>query len=163
MGSQWRQHTSLALRDCRCAPCRGEWISYLRPLLLRPQWAPEPNRLRGFDRNPLVRPIRRNLLLEPSCKPDAPANRLIIDSRLLAAPSPWVPAIQRRSVQRRMMNLAPLTRAQQAALLDAEGKGFDLPWLENLPDRWPTAFFAVTLRWATGDSANGLYGTLGCD
>jgi len=84
-----------------------------------------------------------SLRLEASCRPDAPADRPTIDLRLIAAPgltpSPLVAAIQRRSVQRRLMKLAPLTGAQKMALQDAVGAGFELRWLERLPERWRMA------------------------
>jgi nitroreductase len=54
-------------------------------------------------------------------------------------PSPLIPYIVDRHVQRRPMSTRPLTEADKLALRDAVGEDYQVLWLEGLRDKWRSA------------------------
>ncbi len=99
------------------------------------------------------------LRLQAVPRADAPEHRPTIDLHLQPvpglAPSPLVRAIPRRSVQRRMMKLAPLTSEQKSALRSAVGDGFDVHWVEGFSGRLRMAlmlFRSARLRLITPEA-----------
>jgi nitroreductase len=97
--------------------------------------------------------------LTASSRPDAPEDRPTVDLRLQAEPglaaSPLIEAIPRRSVQRRMMKLTPLTVAHKHALQASVGEAFDLRWIEGWGGRLRMAlmlFRSARLRLITPEA-----------
>lgn len=66
---------------------------------------------------------------------ERPTFDLRFDAAPAAAPSPLIDAIQRRSVQRRMMSTTPLTSAQRTALAGAVGPAHGVHWVEGFGGR----------------------------
>lgn len=55
-------------------------------------------------------------------------------------PDPLFAFLPKRTVQRRMLNLKPLTQVQRQALMQSVEKSYTIKWIENLPNRWQAAW-----------------------
>jgi len=78
-----------------------------------------------------------------SRRPDTPEDHLLIDVSFeqipSLAPSPLLPSITKRVVQRRPMSTRSLTKAQKTALESALPEGYRVLWFEGVAQRWRLA------------------------
>lgn len=83
-------------------------------------------------------------------RPGSPEGHPVIDVRFNADqainPSPLLPHIEKRSVQRRMMSTKPLQESQKRQLAEAVGPDHHLVWFEPTGARWRMA--ALLYRFA---------------
>jgi hypothetical protein len=88
------------------------------------------------------------LLADITRRADAPEPQPVFDVRLMLAaggtPSPLLPYVQTRCVQRRALSTRMLTSSEKKALEASVGSGYRVAWLEGLSNRWR----AARLLWA---------------
>ena len=74
---------------------------------------------------------------------EAPEARPVFDVHLSSAhgstPSPLIPCIQARSVQRRALKTRPLTSTEKSGIESSAGEGYRVHWVEGLTGRWHAA------------------------
>lgn len=83
------------------------------------------------------------LAMQSQLRPNMPESTPTFDVQFVRRgdiePSPLVPSITQRSVQRRAMSSRPLTPRERGLLEASAGPDYDIFWLEGLGDRWRTA------------------------
>lgn len=71
--------------------------------------------------------------------PERPTFEVTFDAAAGVAPSPLIPCILTRSVQRRPMSTRPLTSEEKSALEASLGPDYSIQWLEGHGQRWAAA------------------------
>lgn len=83
--------------------------------------------------------MRTDIVRRSGSDPQRPEFDVYLAADAAVAPSPLIGSITLRSVQRRPLQMRPLTPTEKCALEAALGAGFEVQWLEGLSVKWRTA------------------------
>lgn len=83
--------------------------------------------------------LRADAQRDPASPLEAPVFDVSFVADATVQPSPLIPAIEQRTVQRRRMSTRPLSDTEKAAMAAAIGPGYHIQWLESFTERWRAA------------------------